>query len=1069
MAVYRARIVFGGCGLLAIAAAAPAWAQSDLFFFAPTSSFLSSFVTSAGAMPTSTGPISGGGSTGGFASVVRGDQAFAYVAYNGLSDSIQVVDTATRSVVQTVAAGNPQFMVFSPDGSTLYVANGTSNNVLVYAVGVTTGMLTQTSTIAVGTQPRALGISPDGTTLYVGNQSGNTLSVVNTATNTTTATVSLATQPISLAVNSAGTFVYVGSAGGSSISVVDTSTNAVVTTIAAGGTPGGLVLDSSGRYLYVAVTNVNEVRVYDTASGNALVGTFSSASSPSGLAISPDGSTLYVVNGGSANGQAFSIDGSTGLLTSVGFFSTMQNALHPGLCGNGSSAGGMLGAGGTFLATSGGALGCAGSSATMTGGTIVAGANNLTMNTPIVLASQGGTVNTNGNDLTLGGVISGTGSLTKAGLGTLTVTGSSTYSGATSVNMGILQAGAANAFSPNSAYTVAPGATLALAGFDQTTGSLAGGGTVTLGSATLTTGNDNTSTVFSGTISGSGGLTKIGTGTLSLTGASIYTGPTTVNAGGLVVNGSLASSVTVNGGTLGGNGTFGGLTAGSGAVLAPGNSIGTFTVNGNFAQSGGVYQVEVNPQGQADRIVATGTATISGGTVQVLAQSGTYARNTTYTILSASGGVSGAYAGVTSNFAFLIPSLSYDASNVFLTLLQSQSAFAAAAQTANEYAVGTTLDAANAAAAGDFNTVLNALSVLNTQQGPWALNQISGQPVANFGTANLAANMLFMNAVGQQMAQAREGARGSASASASGGGQRVTLAEACEIEACDGASPLSAWMSAVGGLGSVQGNGNASTFTYNLGGAAAGIDYRVAPNVLAGLGIGYTSGTQWTDSFMGKGWSNAVSVTAYGSFTYGGFYADALAGYAYASNQVQRQITVPGLQPRTASGSTGANQFLGQAEIGYGIGVWPAAQASITPFARVQVSTVNQAGFSEWGANSLSLNVAQQTTTSVRTTFGAELAGAVPLGTERKLALALRLGWLHEYADTARPMTAAFAGAPSNAFTVYGATPVRDSAAIGFSASTAVADNASLYLRYDGELAAGTDNHTLNLGLRMSF
>jgi outer membrane autotransporter protein len=239
--------------------------------------------------------------------------------------------------------------------------------------------------------------------------------------------------------------------------------------------------------------------------------------------------------------------------------------------------------------------------------------------------------------------------------------------------------------------------------------------------------------------------------------------------------------------------------------------------------------------------------------------------------------------------------------------------------------------------------------------------------------------------------------------------------------------------------------------------------------MLVGVGVGYASGTQWTDSFMGKAWSNAVSVTAYGSFTQGGFYADALAGYAYANNQVQRQITVPGLQQRTASGSTGANQFLGQAEIGYGIPVFAAAQATVTPFARFQLSTVNQAGFSEWGANSLSLNVAQQTTSSVRTTFGAELGSALPLGTDRKLDLALRLGWLHEYADTARPMTASFAGAPSNTFTVYGAAPTRDSAVIGFSAGTQVADNASIFVRYDGELAAGTDNHTLNVGFRLSW
>ena len=73
---------------------------------------------------------------------------------------------------------------------------------------------------------------------------------------------------------------------------------------------------------------------------------------------------------------------------------------------------------------------------------------------------------------------------------------------------------------------------------------------------------------------------------------------------------------------------------------------------------------------------------------------------------------------------------------------------------------------------------------------------------------------------------------------------------------------------------------------------------------------------------------------------------------------------------------------------------------------------------------------------------------------------------MHEYADTGRPITAAFAGAPVNAFTVYGATPQRDSAVIGFSAMTAVADAAQLYLRYDGEIGSGNDNHVLNIGMR---
>jgi outer membrane autotransporter protein len=52
---------------------------------------------------------------------------------------------------------------------------------------------------------------------------------------------------------------------------------------------------------------------------------------------------------------------------------------------------------------------------------------------------------------------------------------------------------------------------------------------------------------------------------------------------------------------------------------------------------------------------------------------------------------------------------------------------------------------------------------------------------------------------------------------------------------------------------------------------------------------------------------------------------------------------------------------------------------------------------------------------------------------------------------------------------VFGATPARDSAVVGFSASTAIAQATSVYLRYDGEVGGGTDNHALNVGLRMSW
>jgi outer membrane autotransporter protein len=631
---------------------------------------------------------------------------------------------------------------------------------------------------------------------------------------------------------------------------------------------------------------------------------------------------------------------------------------------------------------------------------------------------------------TYAGNMSGSGSLTIQGGGTVTLTGANSYSGGTSVLAGALV-----------------GNTTSLQG------NILNNGSVTF--------NQTGTGSYAGNMSGSGSMTLQGGGTLVMTGNNTYGGATTVDASTLVVNGSLASTVTVsNGGVLAGNGSIGAFVS-TGGILAPGNSIGTLNINGNFTQNGGTYVVEVNPQGQSDKVNVNGTATINGAAVQVLAQPGNYATSTTYTILSATGGVSGTYTGVTSNYAFLTPSLSYDTNNVFLTLALQGNAFSGfGGNTVNQRAVGYALDQSYANASGDFATVIGALANLNTQQGPWALNQISGQPYADFGSFNVANNALFMNALGQQMALARGG---------SGNGQRQALAQACDVAACDAASPFSVWGSVLGGVGSVQGDGNSSTFTYNVGGTAAGIDYRLNPSFLVGLGVGYTNGTQWVDSFQGKGWSNTLSVAAYGSFTQGGLYVDALAGYAYSNNQMQRQISIPGLQQRMASGSTGANQFLGQIEAGYKLGVYAPAQATVTPFARFQISSINQAAFSEWGADSLSLNVAQQTTTSARTVLGADLAGAVALGDSRTLDLGLRLGWMHEYANTARPATAAFAGAPTSNFTVYGATPQRDAAVIGFQASTNVADSTQIYLRYDGDVGSGTDNHAFNLGMRIRW
>src|SRR5581483_5880171 len=127
------------------------------------------------------------------------------------------------------------------------------------------------------------------------------------------------------------------------------------------------------------------------------------------------------------------------------------------------------------------------------------------------------------------------------------------YGGATTITgNGLLQLTADNGVPITSALTLNGGATFDLNSHADAIGSLAGVASVTLGSGgTLTTGNDNTSTAFSGNISGNGAVIKVGTGAWTLSGASTYTGGTTVNGGKLIVSGSISgtASVTVGDGT----------------------------------------------------------------------------------------------------------------------------------------------------------------------------------------------------------------------------------------------------------------------------------------------------------------------------------------------------------------------------------------------------------------------------------------------------------------------------------------------------------------------------------------
>ncbi len=201
-----------------------------------------------------------------------------------------------------------------------------------------------------------------------------------------------------------------------------------------------------------------------------------------------------------------------------------------------------------------------------------------------------------------------------------------------------------------------------------------------LGGNALTLSDDSSQT-FGGSLSGTGGLVKQGAGTLTLNGVSgAFSGTTTVAGGTLAVGDAahagavLGGNVLVNAlGTLRGHGAVSGDVSSSG-VIAPGGSIGTLSVGGNYTQAaGGTLSIEVSPT-EASQLRVGGAATLNGS-LAVLFDPGTYTARR-YTVLSAANGVTGRFANVGTttagaNLGALQSSVDYGANGVDLLLAEA--------------------------------------------------------------------------------------------------------------------------------------------------------------------------------------------------------------------------------------------------------------------------------------------------------------------------------------------------------------------------------------------------------------
>lgn len=801
---------------------------------------------------------------------------------------------------------------------------------------------------------------------------------------------------ISLGVNGTGTINILagGSVSTDAINVADLS-----------GSNGTLLVDGVGSSLNLSANGGNN----DLTIGRAGTGVVTVTNSGSitvtddiqlGLLASGDG-TLNIINGGSvtANGEITIADASNGTLN-ISDGGTLTSS------GTGTSVVGSQSTGQGIVTISG-----ASSAWNLGSGDLnLVGAGS---NVAKIILSDGGTLQTTGKLRLNGGS-------TSNGHAKIIIGGENIAAAAGNLNVGEIE------------FDL--GQVVGQVVFNHTNNNFTFGGDVTSTSA-----------------AGARGIIQQASGTTNLTGdLSGYRGTFSVSGGELKFNSNQA--IGSGGITVGANAKLSGvgtvelytfvtnpnprLNVLSGGTLAPGNSIGTLTVNnGNvdFA-NGSIYEVEIDDQGNTDLLEITGTGTLtidSGASVNLLPENGTddgstYTIGQTYTIATATGGITGAFGSISDSFAFVDGELSYTANSVILSLVQSAN-FNSIATTSNQTNV------ANAAQAlGSGNSVFASLATLTTAQAQSALDALTGEIHSSTKGALINDSRYIRDASLSRV----------------------------DKEAYAGNQ---AWFDVYGALSALGSNANAADADAKSGGIIAGLETSEG-NWLAGLAVQIGASEVSIDgSRSSVAESSDYSIGSYGAFDIEN--VKLALGGSYTSHSIKTDRNVVfGSFAETISADYDASTTQFFAKLSTEVAN---AYGTFAPFAQIAHVRHQTDGFTESGGSSALTNAATDTSTTF-TTLGVSARHMTVLDNGKTAKFSGTIGWQHSFGDQSANSVVNFAGGQQ--FNVEGASIAQDALVLKFGSDIQLNDTTDFNFNYSGQIGSdGSHSHSGRAGLSIKF